>query len=289
MAKKHNYLNNKDMLLEIHRSKTSYCDFIDPKYSDYHIILEDPTTIDTSGSYKKQLLDEENKNIAKQNKASTLAQKNYKNAVQQYSGPANKKPKLAQFKIDPESIPDDEIVYRVTTYTHIPAEPGRKKTPKRIQDTKVKLNFIPYKHYIIKNGKPVEVGRSHYNNGAFCLTHGAITDTLANMFMLLVERYSQKANWRGYSYLEEMKGQSLLQLSFIALQFNEAKSANPFAYYTAILTNSFRRVLNIEKRAQHIKDDIMIQHGQNPSFSRQIEYEEQIRKMREEIQNKNNE
>jgi len=34
-----NYLNNKDMLLEIHRSKSSYCSFTDPKYHQYDIIL----------------------------------------------------------------------------------------------------------------------------------------------------------------------------------------------------------------------------------------------------------
>ena len=36
-----NYLNNKDMLLEIHRSKSSYCSFTDPTYHQYDIILPD--------------------------------------------------------------------------------------------------------------------------------------------------------------------------------------------------------------------------------------------------------
>ena len=34
-----NYLNNKDMLLEIHKSKTSYCSFTKPEYHQYDIIL----------------------------------------------------------------------------------------------------------------------------------------------------------------------------------------------------------------------------------------------------------
>ena len=40
-VKKINYLNNKDMLKEIHRSKNSFCEYIDPKYSDYDVIVED--------------------------------------------------------------------------------------------------------------------------------------------------------------------------------------------------------------------------------------------------------
>jgi hypothetical protein len=39
MTAKINYLNNKDMLLEIHRSKSSYCSFTKPEYHQYDIIL----------------------------------------------------------------------------------------------------------------------------------------------------------------------------------------------------------------------------------------------------------
>ena len=39
MTTKINYLNNKDMLAEIHKSKSSYCSFTDPKYHQYDIIL----------------------------------------------------------------------------------------------------------------------------------------------------------------------------------------------------------------------------------------------------------
>jgi hypothetical protein len=58
-------------------------------------------------------------------------------------------------------------------------------------------------------------------------------------------------------------------LSQIGLQFDESKSANPFAYYTAAITNSFTRVLNIEKRNQNIRDDILELNDFNPSYTRQ--------------------
>ena len=66
-----------------------------------------------------------------------------------------------------------------------------------------------------------------------------------------------------------MRGQALLQLSQIGLQFDESKSSNPFAYYTAAITNSFTRVLNIEKKNQNIRDDILEMNGLNPSWTRQ--------------------
>ena len=51
--------------------------------------------------------------------------------------------------------------------------------------------------------------------------------------------------------------------------FDESKSNNPFAYYTAAVTNSFVRVINLEKRNQNIRDDILEQNGLDPSYTRQ--------------------
>jgi hypothetical protein len=65
-----------------------------------------------------------------------------------------------------------------------------------------------------------------------------------------------------------MKGQAILQLTQIGLQFDESKSNNPFAYYTAAVTNSFVRVINIEKRNQNIRDDLLEINGMNPSYTR---------------------
>jgi hypothetical protein len=69
----------------------------------------------------------------------------------------------------------------------------------------------------------------------------------------------------------------LLQLSQIGLQFDESKSANPFAYYTAAITNSFTRILNLEKKHQSIRDDILQEAGQTPSFTRQLEHELKVK------------
>ena len=202
-------------------------------------------------------------------------------------GDWTKKPKQKEFAVDPNSIAVDSLVFRVSTYEHIPDEPGRKKTTKTVADSKAKVNFPPFKHYILdSNGiNPREVVRSHWigglHNGHFSTTHGSITNELGKMFMKLVERYSQRGNWRGYTYVDEMRGQALVQLAQIGLQFNEAKSDNPFAYYTATVNNSFTRVLNLEKRNQTIRDDILIEQGHLPSYGRQIQHENELKEMRE--------
>jgi len=87
--------------------------------------------------------------------------------------------------------------------------------------------------------------------------------------MKLCERYGTRANWRGYTYNDEMQSQALMQLSQIGLQFDESKSENPFAYYTAAITNSFTRILNIEKKNQNIRDDLLEHNNMMPSFTRQ--------------------
>jgi len=93
------------------------------------------------------------------------------------------------------------------------------------------------------------------------------------MWLKLVDRYATRGNVRGYTYNDEMKGQAILQLAQIGLQFDESKSNNPFAYYTAAVTNSFVRVINIEKRNQNIRDDILEMNDLNPSYTRQAQGE----------------
>jgi hypothetical protein len=137
-----------------------------------------------------------------------------------------------------------------------------------------RLNFPPFEHWRLdENKERFRVGRSHWQGdletGYFSRDHGDMTRKLAHMFMKLCERYATRSNWRGYTYNEEMRGQALLQLSQIGLQFDESKSQNPFAYYTAAITNSFTRILNLEKKSQNIRDDILEINGLSPSWTRQ--------------------
>lgn len=258
-----NYLNNKDMLKQIHISKSNFCWFEDrDSHHQFDVIIDN---LNDKKDHIKEIF--KNIDVAKKNRADRMQK-------EAWDENTDKKKKQVDFAVDPTTIRDEEIVFRVMTFDHIPDETGRKANPKTIADTKVKLNFPPFQHYVIRNGEAVCVGLSHHNKlKEFDLTTGRVTATLANMYIKLVERYSQRANWRGYTYIDEMRGQALLQLTQIGLQFNEDKSDNPFAYYTAAVNNSFTRVLNVEKKNQGIRDDLLENAGQAPSWTRQLEHE----------------
>jgi hypothetical protein len=163
------------------------------------------------------------------------------------------------------------------TFDHIPINQDKIAKAKTEAERHIKCNFPPFQHYIFRAGEFVCVGKSHWRggleNGEFCNTHGKMSNRLALMFMKLVERYSHRGNWRGYTYNDEMRSQALLQLSQMGLQFDESKSEqpNPFAYFTAAVNNSFTRILNLEKRSQNIRDDLLIMNGAMPSYTRQTE------------------
>ena len=272
--KKVNYLNNRDILKEIHFSKNTYCSYRDPVTDhQYDIILP---------------------SISKINQCTIAeARRNRADRIKRETGEVVNEKKIAH----------TDLVFRITCWDHIPKAP---KKPTKAQAKKqkldellaleedsensdldelvevpvldmnhVRLNFPPFFHYRLDAEKqPFLVGKSHWrgtlDGGEFCREHGKMTNKLAHMFIKLCERYATRSNWRGYTYNEEMRGQALLQLSQIGLQFDESKSQNPFAYYTAAITNSFTRVLNIEKKMQNIRDDILEMNGLNPSWTRQF-------------------
>ena len=263
MARRQNYLNNRDMLKQIHISKSNFSWFEDrERHHQFDVIIDN-----VAGELNLENEIRELEAVARQNRADRLQK-------EAWDLNTDKKKKQVDFAVDTNSFEQSEIVFRVMTFEHIPDEPGRKANPKTVADHKVKLPFPPFKHYVIDGNEIREVGISHHNkNKEFDIVTGRITATLANMYIKLVERYSQRANWRGYTYIDEMRGQALLQLTQIGLQFNEAKSDNPFAYYTAAVNNSFTRVLNIEKKNQGIRDDLLEKAGQAPSWTRQLEHE----------------
>ena len=72
---------------------------------------------------------------------------------------------------------------------------------------------------------------------------------MIDKMLQLMERYSQDNG--GLHLCCEMRT-ALVQLAQIGLQFNEAKSDNPFAYYTATVNNSFTELngKNVTKQSE---------------------------------------
>jgi hypothetical protein len=218
-----NYLNNRDILKEIHASKNTYCWYRDRDLDhQYDLILPSADRIN-----QRTIVE---------------ARKTRADRIKRETGNV----------LDQKKIPNTDLVFRITAWDHIPMAPkkitkaeAKKRRLEEILDlddaqeddplaglidepvldmNHVRLNFPPFEHYRLDDNKtPFIVGRSHWRGdlatGEFCREHGAMTRKLATMFMKLCERYATRSNWRGYTYNEEMRGQALLQLSQIGLQF----------------------------------------------------------------------
>lgn len=270
--KRKKYLNNADLLREIHISKMSYCWVLDDAYNMYDYIVFDESEI------TEELLKLASIERIKRINSSTLDK-----IRDEHAFTAKKAKEYAEeHNMMLHDIPVDEIVIRVITNIHIPFINDNS------DEKKVRTNFEPFKHYIVDDhtGELCEVARSHWKgepeNGVFSLTHGRQTNELGKMFIKLAEEISHKPNYRNYTYLDEMMGDARIQLVKNALLFNEsilykkikpAVQLNPFAYYTSFVNNAFRSVLNSEKNVRNIRDDLLELQGFNPSHTRQIEIE----------------
>ncbi len=186
-----NYLNNRDILKEIHLSKNTYCWYRD-RVLDHQFDLILPS-------------------VDKINQRTVVeARKNRADRIKRETGEV----------IDQKKIANTDLVFRITCWDHIPKAP--KKLTKAEQKKKkldeifelddvetdplddlvevpvldmnyVRLNFPPFEHYRIDEDKnPYLVGRSHWRGdletGEFSREHGNMTRKLAMMFMKLFKR-----------------------------------------------------------------------------------------------------
>lgn len=271
------FINNKELLQEIHKSKSSYCSFLDPtKDHEYDLIVE--SLENTLFECFDLALSDEQLNIAKKNRSTRLG-------------------------LPITEIEDSDLVFRIMTWDHIPLSKKqprktvKKKTAKDIIDFElepeddfaeledssktvvddlvhVKVNFPPFQHFRLdKMGTMQCIGKSHWKgdlkDGEFCKDHGQITNKLAKMYIMMCEKYALKYNWRGYSYVDEFKNSAILQLTYVGLRFNEARSSQAFSYITQTIHNAFLRVLGTEKKSHNIRDDLLEMNNLNPSYSRQ--------------------
>lgn len=240
------YVAKHDLLNEIAKTKNSYCSFLEPEHANYDFIVEDEAEITAD--------------------------------------------RLAE-------LGKNQAIIRLMTYRHIPLLPVPDEPPKKQTEGKqrgrppkagagkgkqrgrlwVRTNFPPFVHLLaeLRDGQIelTEVGRSHWvgglSNGHFSTTHGKWTNRLAMLVDKQVKRQSTQANFNRYSYLDEMMCAARVQMCQAALEFNEAKSDNPFAYFTTTINRAMIRVIKTEKRQQNIRDELLEEYGMAPSWTRQ--------------------
>lgn len=106
---------------------------------------------------------------------------------------------------------------------------------------------------------------------------GRVTDELATMLLMLARKNANRPCFNGYSYREDMVSEALANLCQNALKFDTEKYNNPFAYYTSCISNSFFQFLNSEKRHRKIRDKLLVEIGENPSFNFIDEHRSQVR------------
>lgn len=278
-----NYLNNRDLLIEIHKSKNTFCEYEDPEYSNFDAIIYDldvltDDTVCTNYFGEWNITYKESTSIKKEIeskiliKSITVGEWIYNLRIKKLEKIKKENPTS---DIGIEDIMIGDLVFRYMTFNHIPKniEWGEDRAKKKPGDGYVRVNFPPFQHIILENGIPKCIGLSHYKNGKFNLDHGRITNELGKMYMLLVEKISKKGNWRNYTYIDEMRSSALVQLSQVGLQFDEGRAQipNPFAFYTTVVSNAFKQVLNTEKKNRKIRDELIEMEGETPSFARQME------------------
>ena len=111
MNMRHNYLNNKDILKEIAKSKNTFCSYLEEFDAEYDIILPE---------LKK--LNKTNIMNGRRARAERLAKKAHEVEVKK-----GIKAKLADFAVNVRDVPATDVVFRVTTWDHVPQEVIKRK------------------------------------------------------------------------------------------------------------------------------------------------------------------
>jgi len=102
----------------------------------------------------------------------------------------------------------------------------------------------------------------------------SMTDTFANMIMLLTKRYSSKVRFNVCdTFRDDMESFALMTVTKVWRSFNPKKSDNTFAYFTQVIKRAFYQYQNMERKHRDISNELLIENGQSPSHAYMVEYE----------------
>lgn len=82
-----------------------------------------------------------------------------------------------------------------------------------------------------------------------------VTDSLAKSFMAIANGVSERANWAGYSYIEDMRLDAIENCIRYVNVFDPERSKNPFGFFSIVVWNSFIRTLKKEKKQEAIQKE----------------------------------
>lgn len=100
-----------------------------------------------------------------------------------------------------------------------------------------------------------------------CNLQDRMTERFGHQMTTLAHRYSQRPEYANYSYNNDMQAFALLTVCKVWRSFDATKSQNPFAYFTQTIKHAFFQFLNSEKKVRSIRDSLLIEQGDNPSYS----------------------
>ena len=103
-----------------------------------------------------------------------------------------------------------------------------------------------------------------------------IPSTVTLAIMQICERLGTKSNFKGYTYIDEMIGEGILAcISAVKnKKYDPYKYSNPFAYFTQIAYNEFRRIIKTEHKEVYIKHKALEMHMVDAAINGEtIDYE----------------
>lgn len=118
------------------------------------------------------------------------------------------------------------------------------------------ISMKPKKNYV-NNKQLYEVMKVYHAAVQESKLNGTVPPRVPNYvgeaLLMIATRLSHKSNFGGYSYREEMISDGIENSLMYINNFDPAKSANPFAYFTQIIRFSFIRRIEKEKKQHYIK------------------------------------
>lgn len=122
------------------------------------------------------------------------------------------------------------------------------------------------KNYLNNKDMLEELRKSKKNN--------QMTNELTKMVMLLTRRYAEHPWFVNYTYNDDMQSFALLTVVKFWDRFNLEKGSNAFAYFTQIIKRAFQQYKLQEKKHRTIRDLLLVERGESPSFTFQSEYDD---------------